>query len=66
MEKDVLLRLLSAGRSILFTRQVSKTDVALFGAAGFRFAPLTQISHALSIIVSPPSKVLPNEDLAGH
>lgn len=57
-EKDILLRFLSAGKFLFVTRQVSKTDVALFGAAGFRFAPITQISNALSKTMELPSDEL--------
>ena len=58
MEKDNILRFLSAGKFLFVTRQVSKTDVAVFGAAGFRFAPITQISNALSKTMELPSDEL--------
>lgn len=61
LEKLVLPSFLSAGKFLFVIRQMNKNDVAQFGAAGFRFAPVTQISNALSKRME-----LPTDELAAQ
>jgi hypothetical protein len=61
MEKCILPSFLSAGKFLFVIRQVNKNDVAQFAAAGFRFAPVTQISTALSKTME-----LPTDELAAQ
>jgi hypothetical protein len=58
LEKAALPSFLSAGKFLFVIRQLNRSDVAQFGAAGFRFAPLTQISNALSRTMELPTDEL--------
>jgi hypothetical protein len=58
LEESALPSFLSAGKFLFVLRQVDKADVAQLGAAGFRFAPVSQISNALSKSVELPTDEL--------
>lgn len=58
MEKSVLPKFLSSGKFLFVVRRLNKSDVAQFAAAGFRFAPVAQISNALSKAMELPSDEL--------
>lgn len=61
LEKPVLPNFLSAGKFLFVIRHVDKNSVAELAAAGFRFAPLAQISNTLA-----RSMELPAEELASR
>jgi hypothetical protein len=54
----VLPRYLSAGKFLFVIRQVNNGEAARLGAAGFRFASVTQISTALSKTMELPADEL--------
>lgn len=58
LENFVLPRYLSAGKFLFVIRQVNNSEVARLGAAGFRFASVTQISTALSKTMELPADEL--------
>ena len=58
MENSALPSFLSAGKFLFVLRQVDKADVAQLGAAGFRFAPVSQICNALAKSMELPSDEL--------
>ena len=58
LENSVLPNFLSTGKFLFVIRQVNKVEVAQFGAAGFRFAPVAQILNELSKIMELPTAEL--------